>query len=93
MRDLAADVTALVNRDELQRAVTQQVKPLVVSMSALEKAIHIQESNLSRQLEEQQERFAQQQRQQQQYGVQQQRGYCDEHQVRAMIEDCLRDRR
>jgi uncharacterized coiled-coil protein SlyX len=47
VRDLAAEVSERVSRHDLQQSITQQVKPLVISVSSLERAMQIQQSNIA----------------------------------------------
>lgn len=75
MKILASEVSERVSRAELQQSVTQQVKPLVVAMAALEKVVHIQETSHSRERQQQQQLHEAEIAQQQQLLQQQQQQY------------------
>jgi paraquat-inducible protein B len=46
VRELSAEVAERVSRHDLQQTVNQQVKPLVISVSSLERAMQIQQANI-----------------------------------------------
>ena len=47
LREVAADILERVTRTELNQAVNAQVRPLVTAITAMEKAIHVQEINVN----------------------------------------------
>jgi hypothetical protein len=47
LREVTADILERVTRTELNQAVNAQVRPLVTAITAMEKAIHVQEINVN----------------------------------------------